>query len=1108
MYFIFLILTSLNVINCEMPSNSFDVVVYGSSPAGIAAAVAAGRLGMKVALLEPLKMIGGMGAAGNLALNDGGTTAEKTGLALNFTLMNGEYYYGASANKQVPHPESFVANSTFYKMLDNSNVKDIFLDCRLQLVTTKATTISSISVSCLSQPISAVVFIDASYDGEIMVGAKNINYTFGRESIATYNESLAGARKPGWSGVGGPRGVDPFDSNGKLMKYVDNITELVDFGESDDRLMAFQHRMCISGEANRIPWPKPKNYNENDFLLLQKTIDADHGNANFFSNMPPSKLPGLPSTIKKYCLCCGITIYSTDNPVLNKGWSNATYEQKLNIIEDHKYFELGSFYYLANSNNVPITVRNEFNKYGLCSDEFIDNNYIPYQLYVRISNRLVGDYVMTQNNIANPRIKEDSIGVGDWSFDQHMTGRYAVPIGTNDDGTTKYEVTLEGNFWPTITPTPGNSSDHRSSSNWYDVPYRIMIPKKNQGTNLLIPVALSASAVAFSSTRIENMYMSVGTAAGVAAQQLILGTSKTVQDVNVTLVQEILIKKFQQRVHGPPGGQIPPAPIICNVALKDVKGVEVNGAGEGNGKYFKTNTILDGMPMFQLGSGLYPTHQLYRSNGLWRIATYGKSLLYLSIVGENNNGPPPASIKYWSNENGKHSIPTNLKCIYEMHREIHSEINGTLPPTLPPWKPTYNLSMSTITMQCNGSGYSNASRGASFGITSYDWSNAKKQWAMQKPMDDEERLLHQAIMTKRESKSINTSTKVFVYRNVVKALPWFSSVRKIMMDPSYSGFFLKFKNNVTNTSVPRCAIENTSKCSIYYHDQEQTPEVVHGDGTCPKTGCDCGDSIPCGEYLWDHRNGSQLSNWLINNHIISSTSIGNGNIDGMFIDDYWCSNLLCSENPQIAGCPCNDPGQGPTEVDRNSQIDMGLSDEDIRDITVGWNITMGKVQQSILNNNGYTWSLIYGQGNANASPTLLKKSTCVQQLRSACGTNKYIWQDNAHLVGITLVNGTNFLQLKQDISFFQLVRGPFAWIGWGVWGMTWPFNPEPAHGELPPQPHGVPRPSILEHDFGIPVVDGNSDDGTCYEIASSGIFQRKYSKGMVELNCNTFTANW
>jgi hypothetical protein len=161
----------------------------------------------------------------------------------------------------------------------------------------------------------------------------------------------------------------------------------------------------------------------------------------------------------------------------------------------------GTFYYLANDPKVPQKIRDNYNEYGLCRDEFVDNNHVPIQLYIRISNRLVGDYVLTQTNIGNPRRKSDSIAVGDWSFDEHMTGKYAVP-----DGKGNYTVMLEGNFWPSIakgcpdaTPEPG------WGTNEYDVPYRALVPKKGTGGNLLVPVCLSASAVAYSSTRIESM---------------------------------------------------------------------------------------------------------------------------------------------------------------------------------------------------------------------------------------------------------------------------------------------------------------------------------------------------------------------------------------------------------------------------------------------------------------------------------------------------------------------------------------------------------------------------------------------------------------------------
>eukprot|EP00656_Telonema_subtile_P054944 TRINITY_DN8337_c0_g1_i1.p1 TRINITY_DN8337_c0_g1~~TRINITY_DN8337_c0_g1_i1.p1 ORF type:complete len:566 (-),score=115.80 TRINITY_DN8337_c0_g1_i1:77-1774(-) len=523
---------------CGTRAAHFDLVVYGSTPAGIAAAVTAGHLGMSVGLFEPLPMIGGMGAAGNLALNDGGTHAEHTGLARNFSLLNGQHY---GLDTEVPHPESFVAEASFNALLKAANVTSVNLDCRL-LSAAAATsggssTVQSITVHCMDEPVTGTVFIDASYDGEVMVAVGNIPYTAGREAISEYNESLAGARAPGWSGVSGPQHVNALHDDGSIIKYVANLSELPSAGEADDALMAFQHRMCISGEDNRVPWPKPDGYDPVDFTLLQRAIDAEGGKSNVFSGMPPSRLPGLPANIKKYCLCCGITVASTDQPLLNKGWANASWERKQEIIAEHTYFELGSFYYLSNDPHVNQSVRDLFSQYGLCGDEFEQYNHIPPQLYVRISNRMVGDFVMTQNNIAAPRTKPDSIGVGDWSFDEHMTGKYAVPVGAG-----RYEVQLEGNFWPAVA----------NGSNWYDVPFKIMLPKRGTGGNLLVPVCLSASAVAYSSTRIENMFMNVGSAAGVAAKQLVDGEVAVVQDVNVSKVQAILAQTFKQRIHGPP----------------------------------------------------------------------------------------------------------------------------------------------------------------------------------------------------------------------------------------------------------------------------------------------------------------------------------------------------------------------------------------------------------------------------------------------------------------------------------------------------------------------------------------------------------------------------
>lgn len=398
----------------------------------------------------------------------------------------------------------------------------------------------------------------------------------------------------------------------------------------------------------------------------------------------------------------------------------------------------------------------------------------------------------------------------------------------------------------------------------------------------------------------------------------------------------------------------------------------------------------------------------------------------------------------------------------------------------PPWPATYNMSLSTITMACNSSGWYNATLGAQFGIVSYDWSNEKSDWANSKPMDCEERLVTQATMTKK----INPNAKVFSYRNIVKALPWFTSIRTKLDDPAYSGFFLKFKPGgfFPNGSyhVPACT---GKKCSIFYHDQEQTPQVPtpehpHPDGVCIKE-CDCGKK-PCGEYLFDHRNGSMLTDFLIKEHILGPNGVGNVNIDGLFIDDFWCSNLINKT--------CDDPVQGPTEIDKYSQLDMGLSDQDILDLTQGWLANMEAVQKAIIEHGGYTWSLIPGQQNANAAPKKINQTTCVKELRKGCSaTSPY----RALPLIFGIEPGTKDHRLpyfKQNLATFLLIRGPYAYLGYGVWGMSWPAN------ELPT------RPPELELDYGEPRE-------LCRETAKdSQIFTREWSKASVQINCKTWEA--
>ena len=424
------------------------------------------------------------------------------------------------------------------------------------------------------------------------------------------------------------------------------------------------------------------------------------------------------------------------------------------------------------------------------------------------------------------------------------------------------------------------------------------------------------------------------------------------------------------------------------------------------------------------------------------------------------------------------------------------------PSANPPWPATYNVTQSLIQMSVNASGYrTTPNLDAQFGITSYDWSNAKAVWAMETPMTCEEDLAKQAKITKDQG-----ATHVFVYRNLVKALPWFSTVREKLLDPAYSGFFLSFDTSKDASSyhVDPCAAENATKCSFLYHDQEQTPQVPttsnpNPDGKCPSTGCDCGPNLPCGEYVFDHSNGTMLREWLINEVILNAeTSVGNGIIDGMFIDDFWCSDLLCQEhNNTLPICPCNDPTQGPSEMDSHAVQDMGLTDEKVREITINWMETMTYAKEALLQQKAYTWSLIEGQAYANAYPFTIDTSSmnataqtdyCLKAMREACRPTS-LWQHKPRLFGFAQ-NGTALTQVPVDIAAFLLIRGPYTYAGWGEWGMEWPID-------------NVPLPSEFFVDYGEPMAPCHELEST--DGAKTGVFKREWTKAMIEFDCNSFT---
>ena len=544
---------------------SYDVVVYGATPAGISAAVAAAHAGRNhVALIEPLGMIGGMGAAGGLALHDQqmANLTMITGLAKRWATYNSEYY---NTSMLVNHPDMYVAEASFQRMIKEAKSIELFTSCRLTSATKMGPRVSAVGVLCNKKEqriFAGKMFIDASYDGEIMVNAGGIDFTHGRESTAVYSESLAGVQR-----VGEP--LESFEGlnvsatweNRTLLKYVSR-GPVPKIGSGDDKLMAFQHRACITTDKSRsTPFPKPESYNADDFQLLLRQVYAVMGTKKYPEGPPLDYFTDLgnysPAVAaagrNKYILCCGTGPVDSDQPDINQGWALANHSLRQSIIKAHTYYLQGSLYFLGNDINVPEFTRKDVGRFGLCADEFVEFGNWPPQLYIRASVRLIGDVVMTQNNLIAPRSKNDSVSMACWELDQHTMSRYAVQV-QKGDGTTSLQAQNEGFFRHSINPSvpPNSTAKMNPHDLWYDVPFQVMVPKRGQASNLLVPVALSSSSVAFSSLRIETMYMDLGSAAGAAARQIVEGgLLHAVQDIDIQEVQRVLKEEFNQRIHGP-----------------------------------------------------------------------------------------------------------------------------------------------------------------------------------------------------------------------------------------------------------------------------------------------------------------------------------------------------------------------------------------------------------------------------------------------------------------------------------------------------------------------------------------------------------------------------
>jgi len=343
-----------------------------------------------------------------------------------------------------------------------------------------------------------------------------VSYTWGRESTSQYGESLAGVQ------AGTPHHqftfpVSPYDAHEKLLPEIDPGS-LATPGTSDRKVQAYNFRVILTqSAADMLPFPKPKGYDAHQFELFArylKEFEKQNGRSPRLNEVSlPTKIPNDKADFNNN------GPFSTD--YIGKSWSypEASNAERRKIWNDHLLYTEGFFYFLANDPAVPSDLQREMRSWGLPKDEFRDTEHWPFQLYVREARRMIGAYVMVQQDLQTQRTKPDPIGMGSYNSDSHNVQRISTPDG---------RVENEGNVEVPVSP--------------YQIPYRSIVPKPSEVQNLLVPVCFSATHVAYSSMRMEPQYMILGQAAGLAAY-LAVQQQRDVQSIDTKKLQAILLEE-------------------------------------------------------------------------------------------------------------------------------------------------------------------------------------------------------------------------------------------------------------------------------------------------------------------------------------------------------------------------------------------------------------------------------------------------------------------------------------------------------------------------------------------------------------------------------------
>jgi hypothetical protein len=539
-------------------TNSYDIVIYGGTSAGITAAIQASRMGKSVVLIEPTSRIGGL-TTGGLGQTDIGNKQAIGGISREF-YENIKTYYdnpknwkwqskseyrdgGQTMTKENERTmwtfEPSAALAVFKQMMEKENIKLVYNERlnRKNGVQKVRNKISSIAMQS-GKTFVGDVFIDATYEGDLMATA-GVSYTLGRESNEQYGETLNGVQanmvNTTLKGTISRNGlyhnflpkVDPYVIKGNPESgLLPNIVSGPGIaGEGDKKIQAYCFRMCLTdAPENRVAFKKPDGYKELDYELLFRNYEARMGAIRGMYSYGNSLLPWINAAMPNRKTDTNNKFaFSADYIGKNYKYPEATYAEREKIVTDHRNYQMGLMWSLANHPRIPKDVRDEASRWGTTKDEFERPDGWQQQLYIREARRMVGAYVMTQHNCEGLHIPDDPVGLGAYGMDSHHVQRYIDANG--------------------YVQNEGNVEAH--GFNPYPISYRSLVPKKEECENLIVPVCLSASHIGFGSIRMEPVFMVLGQSAAAAAS-LAIDNNAAVQDIPYQKLKTVLLANRQR----------------------------------------------------------------------------------------------------------------------------------------------------------------------------------------------------------------------------------------------------------------------------------------------------------------------------------------------------------------------------------------------------------------------------------------------------------------------------------------------------------------------------------------------------------------------------------